>query len=396
MPAPAPARSVATRTIDTHQHPLNVLIAGGGVAALETMMALRAIAGDRVRVTLLAPERNFHYRPMAVAEPFTIAHARRLDLAKVAADFGAHVVSGALEAVDTAERRVLTRAGTLIDYDVLVIACGTRIRPALAGAVTIDDRNLGGALRGLVQDVEEGYVQEIAFVAPAHAGWPLPLYELALMTAHRAYDMNVDVDISIVSAEGGPLAMFGPAVSDELTLLLADAGITFHGSATAALAHGVLSLHPGGERMRPGRVVALPYLEGPLLRGIETDAHGFIPVSERGEVHGLDGVYAAGDATWYPIKHGGIAAQQGDVVAATIAAQAGVGELPAPLCPVIRGMLLTGEDAVYLEAEPVADGRFRSSVSDVCPWNPPTKIVARHLGPYLANADRIAVGAVGA
>jgi sulfide:quinone oxidoreductase len=393
MAAPAAARSVATMTIDTHQPPLNVLIAGGGVAALETMMALRAIAGDRVRVTLLAPERNFHYRPMAVAEPFTIAHARRMDLAKVAADFGAQVVSGALEAVETAERRVLTRAGTLLDYDALVIACGTRIRPALAGAVTIDDRNLGGALRGLVQDVEEGYVQEIAFVAPAHAGWPLPLYELALMTAQRAYDMNVEVDISIVSAEGGPLAMFGPAISDALTLLLDHAGIAFHGSSVAELAHGQLSLQPSGERMRPGRVVALPYLEGPLLRGIETDAHGFIPVSERGEVHGLDGVYAAGDATWYPIKHGGIAAQQADAVAATIAAHAGLGPFPEPLRPVIRGMLLTGEDSVYLEAEPVAAGQFRSSVSTVCPWDPPTKIVARHLGPYLANADRVAVGA---
>jgi len=259
-----------------------VLIAGGGVAALEVMMALRALAGDDVRITLLAPERHFHYRPMAVAEPFTIAHAHRVELAQVAADFGADVVTGALDAVEPQERRVVTRAGTRIEYDVLVIACGTRVRTALEGAVTVDDRNLGGALRGLVQDVEEGYVQEIAFVAPAPAGWPLPLYELALMTAHRAFDMNVDVDISVVSAEAAPLAMFGSGISDALALLLSDAGIAFHGSARAELAHGELTLSPSGKRMRPGRVVALPYLEGPLLRGIQTDAHGFIPVSERG------------------------------------------------------------------------------------------------------------------
>ena len=259
--------------------------------------------------------------------------------------------------------------------------------------MTIDDRNLGGALRGLVQDVEEGYVQEIAFVAPANAGWPLPLYELALMTAHRAYDMNVDVDISVVSSEVAPLAMFGTGISDELTGRLADAGITFHGSSCAELAHGELTLRPGGERTRPGRVVALPYLEGPLLRGIETDAHGFIPVSERGEVHGVPGVYAAGDATWYPIKHGGIAAQQADVVAATIAARAGCGVEPAPLRPVLRGMLLTGEDTIYVEAELASDGEFRSTVSNACPWEPPTKIVARHLGSYLANADRAPVRA---
>jgi len=56
-------------------------------------------------------------------------------------------------------------------------------------------------------------------------------------------------------------------------------------------------------------------------------------------------------------------------------------------------MLLTGEDTVYLQAEPVGEGEFRSTVSDVCPWDPPAKIVARHLGPYLADADRAAVRA---
>ena len=164
--------------------------------------------------------------------------------------------------------------------------------------------------------------------------------------------------------------MFGPAISDELTRRLRDAGIAFHGSSHAEFAHGELKLQPGGARSRPGRVVALPYLEGPALRGIESDAHGFIPVSERGEVHGLRGVYAAGDATWYPIKHGGIAAQQADVVAATIAARAGLGSLPAPLRPVLRGMLLTGEDTLYVEAELVGDGEFQSTVSERLPVGP--------------------------
>lgn len=393
MPGRRAERSVAVMTTDTQQTPLNVLIAGGGVAALETMMALHELAGDRVRITLLAPDRHFHYRPMAVAEPFTIAHARQIELTALAAEFGAEVLTGAIVAVEPEARRVVTRAGTRIGYDVLVIASGTRARPSLDGAVTIDDRNLGGALRGLVQDVEEGYVTEIAFVAPPQAGWPLPLYELALMTAHRAYDMNVDVDISIVTPEGAPLAMFGAAISDELTRRLVRAGIAFHGSSQAELAHGELTLRPSGARTRPGRVVALPLLDGPQLRGVEADEHGFIPVSERGEVEGLQDVYAAGDATRYPIKHGGIAAQQADVVAATIAAKAGAGPLPAPLRPVLRGMLLTGEDTVFLEAELLGDGEARSTVSSVCPWDPPTKIAARHLGRYLADAGRAAVRA---
>ena len=60
------------------QVPPHVVIAGGGVAALETLMALRAQAGaGDLQITLLAPDRDFRYRPMTVAEPFSIARAHR-------------------------------------------------------------------------------------------------------------------------------------------------------------------------------------------------------------------------------------------------------------------------------------------------------------------------------
>jgi sulfide:quinone oxidoreductase len=370
--------------------PLHVLIAGGGVAALEAMMALRALAGDRVAMSLLAPDRDFRHRPMAVAEPFTIARTRHVALADVAADFGAHVITGALASVEPAQRRVHTRGGEQLDYDALVIACGTRLRPAFDGAHTIDDRGLGETLRGLVRDVEQGFTREIAFVAPAQALWPLPLYELALMTAQRAYDMNATVDISIISPERAPLALFGDAVSDELRRLLHDAGITFHGSSFASFEHGELTLRPGGPVSHPQRVVALPLLEGRQIAGVPSDPHGFIAVTQHGEVLGLENVYAAGDGTSYPIKHGGLAAQQADVVAAAIAERAGAGVAAQPLRPVLRAMLLTGGAPRFLEAEIAGGVVVRSQVSDACPWKPATKIAARHLGPYLERGERLA------
>ena len=204
---------------------------------------------------------------MAVAEPFTIAAATRLDLEPLVAQAGAELVTGALAAVEPDEHRVVTDAGAAIAYDALVIACGTHSRPAFAGVLTIDDRTLGATLRGLVQDVEEGYTRKIAFVAPAQAFWPLPLYELALLTAHRAFGMNVEVDISIVTPESEPLGLFGSVISAELSRLLRDAGIAFRGSSYAEFADGELTLAPGGERLRPERVVALPLLEGPGSRG---------------------------------------------------------------------------------------------------------------------------------
>ena len=45
---------------------VNVLIAGGGVAALEAALALQSFDDDRLDVQLLAPEPRFWYRPAAV------------------------------------------------------------------------------------------------------------------------------------------------------------------------------------------------------------------------------------------------------------------------------------------------------------------------------------------
>jgi sulfide:quinone oxidoreductase len=380
-------------TTYTDTNPLHVVIAGGGVAALETMMALRHLAGDRVRITLLAPERDYHHRPMAVAEPFTIAHARRVALVAIAADFDARHVRGTLAAVEAGEHRVVTADGERIGYDALVIACGTRTRPAFDRVITVDDRSIGVTLRGLVQDLEEGYTHKIAFVAAAQSFWPLPLYELALQTANRAYDMNATVEIAVVSPETAPLASLGDGISSDMARLLRDAGIAFHGSSFAEVSHGTLTLRPGGADLREHRVVAMPTLEGPQISGVPTDPHGFIAVSDRGEVCGLDGVYAAGDVTAHPIKHGGLAAQQADVVASAIAWRAGTAIEPQPLRPVIRGALMTGRETRLLEAVLGDDGTYRSTATDAGPSDASAKIVAKHLGPYLADGERYAVRA---
>lgn len=71
-----------------------VLVAGGGVAGLEALLALRDLAGDRVSLTLLSPQDEFMYRPMAVAEPFARGHATRHGLNELAERLGARFVPG--------------------------------------------------------------------------------------------------------------------------------------------------------------------------------------------------------------------------------------------------------------------------------------------------------------
>jgi sulfide:quinone oxidoreductase len=60
---------------------LQVVIAGGGIAGLEALMALRDLAADRVALTLVAPDPEFTYKPFTVEEPFSPEPAVRRALA---------------------------------------------------------------------------------------------------------------------------------------------------------------------------------------------------------------------------------------------------------------------------------------------------------------------------
>jgi sulfide:quinone oxidoreductase len=128
------------------------------------------------------------------------------------------------------------------------------------------------------------------------------------------------------------------------------------------------------------RVVALPLLRGHVIDGVPAEPDfGFIPVDRHGRVEGLDGVYAAGDATNYPVKQGGLAAQQADAVAEHVAARHGAPVEPSPFRPVLRGMLFTGGPAEYLRT----DGEGEGAAATQALWWPPTKIAGRRLAPYL-------------
>jgi sulfide:quinone oxidoreductase len=94
----------------------HVVIAGGGVAALEALIALRKLAGDGLRMTLVAPEPDFVYRPMATAEPFCLGRVTRHPLAAVARDFGAELVRAGLAEVEAEGRRALNRCAEAAGY----------------------------------------------------------------------------------------------------------------------------------------------------------------------------------------------------------------------------------------------------------------------------------------
>jgi sulfide:quinone oxidoreductase len=362
-----------------------VMIAGGGVAALEGLMALHELAGEHVDLELVTPSPEFAYRPLAVAEPFGLGESRRFDVVRIARDHGAAIHIAGVRSVDTAAKSLLTWDGRELRFDVLLVAIGAQAVTGIPGSVTIQGPGYTGRFRALLRELEAGQVREVAFAVPPGASWPLPLYELALMTAAHAAERGLDdVRLSVVTPEEAPLQLFGTSASQAVRELLDERGIELHASHHASgFADGRLALVPG-EPLPVERVVSLPGLVGPRLSGLPSDGDGFIPVDLNGLVRGEEHVYAAGDATNSAIKQGGIAAQQADAAAAAIAARAGADIDPEPFRPVLRGMLLTGAPPRYMRAE-VSGGRGEDwRVSDSALWWPPSKIAGRRLAPYLA------------
>jgi sulfide:quinone oxidoreductase len=364
-----------------------VVIAGGGVAGLEALLALRALAGDRIDLTLVAPELRFVNRSMAVAQPFSQQRVRGIRLQDVAAEHGARWHRGALDRVERERRVVVTKAGHELAYDMLVLALGARPEREwdTEGMLTFHDGRDGPAFRLLLHQLREGRVNKLAFVKPTGTSWPLPLYDLALMTAAAADD-RPEVELSLVSPEEEPLGMFGAPASAAVAALLAEHGVTLHTSSIGVPGRpGWLDIRPGDRRLSVDRIVTEPRLAGPRLRGIPGGRDGFIHTDAHGRVAGLDGVYAAGDATAFPIKHGGLAAQQADAVAEVIAASVGVAIDPKPFRPVLRGALLTGAAPRYLRADISGCVGDDSTISSRALWWPPNKLSGRYLAPYLSR-----------
>ena len=364
--------------------PFSVLIAGGGVAAIEAALALRELSEGEIRVQLLAPEPSFWYRPAAVAEPFERGKVLQFDLGHVADAAGAGFTLGALTAVAGARSEARTDAGTTMPYDALLIACGAAPITAVPGAFTFRGPSDTDRVRALLKEIEEGEVQRIVFAVPWGSVWALPAYELALLTAARlkAYQ-TPNVELMLVTPEDAPLQLFGPSASDAVRELLDDADVTLiTGTCPIAARGGRLQTLPE-QSIAADRVVALPRLQGHRIHGVPQTVEGFVPVDQHGRVVGLDNVFAAGDITTFPVKQGGIATQQAFVAAEAIAAMAGLAVAPRPFAPVLRGLLLTSSHPLFLRRN--MSGADESDwVSETPIWWPPTKIVGRRLSPFLA------------
>jgi sulfide:quinone oxidoreductase len=364
------------------ESPYRTLIAGGGIAAIELLVALSKLAGDRVALELLAPRDYLVYRPLLVTEPFGAGSGHRFPLAEILADHQAGRHQGTLAAVDAAAHEAVTAEGERLPYDALVIASGARRVEVVPGTLCFAGASAVGPFRELLGRIDGGELNTIAFALPAQAvSWPLPLYELAFMTAARG-----SARVVLATAESAPLELFGEPASRELAARLEQAGIELRtSSAPRSFEDGELRLEDG-DPITADAAVTLPQLKGPQIDGVPSDDEGFVLADEHLRVRGADDVYAAGDAVSFAIKQGGVSVRQAQAAAQCIAQRAGAPVTPEPFEGFLRGMLLTGGEPSYLES-----GAGHSLLTESPLWWPPAKIADSYLVPYLVSRFQLSV-----
>lgn len=357
------------------------------------MLALRALAPEQVRVSLVSSSPLLAYKPAATAESFEDAPSLAYDLQAITAEVGASLRIDRVEAVAPAAHRVRLASFTHLDYDALILAVGARASSAIPGALTFRDQHEVHHVRRLMSEVRSGAVSRIVFAVPRGCSWPLPLYELALLAAGHIEQSCILGEVVLVSAEATPLCVFGPETSSLVAGLLAERGVRFVGESDPQRVDrsGALVL-ASGETLPADRVLSAPKLRGPRISGLPTNRSGFVTTNALGEVIGLRDVYAAGDMTSYPIKQGGLATQQADVIAQRIASGCGAEVAHSRARHILRARLVGGERPIYLRTELDAFGQATSSAlhgvfESSEPDTPPEKVFGRYLTPYLHTRE---------
>jgi sulfide:quinone oxidoreductase len=365
--------------------PLRVLIAGGGVAGLEAVLALRNFAGDRVAIELLAPGPDFVERPSSVRNPFASVRTPRLPLERLT-DLGVTLHRQGLASVDADRHELRTNDGTVLGYDRLIVAVGAHPVPSVPGATHFAGPRDAGAIERLLRVLAGDRERTLTFALAPAVTWPVPFYELALMSAATLARQGIAASrIMLVTHEQRPLELFGRTASDAVARLLDAARVEVTVATSAqAVFDGALQLR-AGDLLPAGDVVALPALRGRPVGGLGHDADGFLPVDRHARVAGAEHVFAAGDVTVGAVKQGGLAAQQADAAALWIAAEAGAPIDPTPPAPVLRAVMLTPDGELHLRAPLGSPEQGRVSASPL--WHPSGKLAGRYLSGYLQNGD---------
>jgi sulfide:quinone oxidoreductase len=401
---------------------VRLTIVGGGTAALEGLLMARELLGADASLCLLAPEREFRYRPINPDAPFRPVAERGLPIAEIVEEVGADWVVDRASAVDQDRGVVLTRDGDTVGFDHLLLAAGGRARPTLRQSDLWIRGGDPSFLDEIIAQLRSEHIHSAAVVVPRGARWSVPAYELALVLAWSSGAGGGRV--TLATAEAAPLAALGAPASELIAQELDGAGVELltgvelidsadhHGTRAGGRAQlvvvaeepqyavGALMGRPSdparmpraaGAARRFDRVVALPTMIGPHIGGVSTDEAGFVETDETLRVRGSEHVWGAGSCLAASLEHSALAARQADGAVASIAAAvAGEAPAPQPAATQLVGILLSGQRERWLAENPAGT----AEPSTRCLWWPPGRAVGRLLAERIARRDPLVESAL--
>ncbi|MCH7229793.1 FAD-dependent oxidoreductase [Glycomyces sp. L485] len=389
-----------------------VVIVGGGFAGLETAFTLRGHLGQRVELVLVADRHDFLFKPNTIYIPFGGEEAKlRIPLELPAGRRGIELVAGSLSRVDTDDKRIELVDGTRVDYDYLVLATGSAMRPeeipGLAehaqGIWTTEQmRSLGASLDEVLTAARQGAQRHVLFLVPPGNKCAGPLYEIAFMleTWLRRHHVRDRVCITFATFESTYVQAFGSGLDHVVSEEFAHRGLNGYTEAVATRVEPDRVAFADGTVHTYDLLVSFaPYVAAADFPNLPTDERGFLLTDMlTRRVEGVRDVYAPGDAGDFPVKQAFLAFLQADAVADDIASRVDPAAVPNPrrFDPVSMCVMEMFDKATFAQVplEPTGDPahpvRVRDDAADdyLVGVSPIWRLGKKALGIYLPQQFR--------
>ena len=311
----------------------SVLILGGGIGGVAAANALRKLLPRRHRILLVDREVSFTLAasflwvmtgartPAQVSRPLDNLQRR-----------GIEVIRGEVERIDPRLREVVV-SGETLRADHLIVALGAEFAldavPGLAGAghtfCTLDG---AVGLRNALRDFRGGRIVLLT-AAPAYK-CPAAPYEAAMLIDAdcRRRGIRGGSELSLYSAEPGPMGVAGPEVSAAVRRMVEEKGVLYRPEHQVVRVEGRKAIFSNGVEADFDLLAYVPPLRPPkaLADSGLVDGTGWVRVDRRTLETSFPGVHAIGDVTLIPLASGkplpraGVFAHgQAEVVARNIA-----------------------------------------------------------------------------
>ncbi len=315
----------------------SILILGGGIGGVAAANALRKRLPRSHRIVVVDREPDFK---LAASFLWVMTGARRAEQVSRPLDRlrrkGIEVEHGEVEGIAPQQREAVV-SGKSLRGDHLIVALGAEFAlDAIPGLAEVGHTfcTLDGAtrLRAALAQFRGGRVVVLT-AAPAYK-CPAAPYEAAMLIEAdcRRRGIRDAVELSLFSAEPGPMGVAGPEVSAAVRGMVEQKGIAYHPEHQIARIEGRDIVFTSGARAGFDLLVYVPPIRPPrALSGSGlVDESGWVRVDRRTMETRFPGVYAIGDATMIPLAMGkplpraGVFAHgQAEVVARNIARKAG-------------------------------------------------------------------------